>query len=86
MKIALIAMAAALTFAAPANADWSLFEGQSFPEQTLDEKYALPTAGWDVRVYEWTPKGSADTACIMVFAEKGPVGMQCFAKKTNGGL
>lgn len=45
------------------------------------DKYKLEAYGFDLRVYEWTPKGNPDVTCITAFGEKGPVGLQCFETK-----
>lgn len=77
--VAVIAMA----MAKPAEADWSFWGSMSFEQHQLDAAYKLPTAGYDVRVYEFTPKGNPNLTCVMPFAEKaGAAGLQCFEKAT----
>lgn len=79
-KLIIIAAIMAAT-APPAIADgWAWIGGQTFPEKKPEAAYRLKTAGWDTRVYEWTPEGAPGHVCVAQFAEKGPVGMQCFPK------
>lgn len=69
--------------AKPVQADWAFWGSMAFKDRELDAAYKLPTAGYDVRVYEFTPKGNPGVSCVMPFAEKaGAVGIQCFEKGT----
>ncbi len=40
----------------------------------------IESAGWDLRVYEFTPNSSTTTQCIFV-AGTNKAGLQCFDKK-----
>lgn len=67
--------------AKPVQADWAFWGSMTFKDRELDAAYKLPTAGYDVRVYEFTPKGNPGVSCVMPFAEKaGAIGIQCFEK------
>jgi len=59
-------------FGSVATIDW---------ETKKSDKYKLEAYGFDLRVYEWNPKGNPDVTCITAFGEKGPIGMQCFETK-----
>jgi hypothetical protein len=80
MKKIYLAAAIAIAIPTTAMADWSILSGQTFETVEPDSKYQLDTAGWNTRVYEWTPKSNPNVFCIAQFSEKGPVGMYCFEK------
>jgi len=48
-----------------------------------DNYYTVDTAGENVRVYEWTPKGAKYIQCISMFTEssKKSPNTQCFRKQ-----
>lgn len=71
------------THAAAQSRDWSFWSGMTMDEKEPDAAYQLETAGWNTRVYEWTPETAPHVTCIAQFADAGPVGMQCFPKVKN---
>jgi hypothetical protein len=77
--IALASILAILAFPVFAQ-DGSWLFGQSLEDRKNDSAYQMETAGWDVRVYEFTPEANSKYTCIMAFASKGPVGFQCIPK------
>lgn len=80
MKNIYLAAAIAIVIPTGAMADWAFFTGMTFETVKPDSVYQLDTAGFNTRVYEWTPKSNSDVFCIAQFSDKGPVGMQCFEK------
>jgi len=64
---------------------WSTVSGMFMKEVKPDKKYTLDTVGVNIRVYEWSPLGSKDKLCVLVFPNASddkvavPV-MQCFKK------
>lgn len=66
------------TFATPVAADWFHVLNTMGWKETKAEHYKVPASGIDVRVYEWDTL-DAKHRCVMAFASKGPVGMQCFS-------
>lgn len=47
-------------------------------------KYKLKTYGFDVRVYEWTPKDNPDMRCVFVAGETNSTGVACYPAKQGG--
>ena len=41
-------------------------------------EYKLNTYGFDVRVYEWTPKDNENMRCIFVAGESNSTGVACY--------
>lgn len=82
MKPLVILLFAALlsTPAFGQSRDWSFWGGMTLGEKDPDAAYKLETAGWNTRIYEWTPETAPHMTCIAQFADAGPVGMQCFPK------
>lgn len=81
MKLTIATIALGVITATSANA--GLFDSVTTSgwDTKQSEKYKLEAYGYDLRVYEWTPKGNPDVTCITAFSEKGPVGLQCFETK-----
>lgn len=63
-----------------AGASWSnlLTMGNSTIKPTV--KYDLETAGWDARLYEFTPAYNKDLSCIFVATEGGNGGLTCYER------
>ena len=78
---------AAMLFTAvafPAHADlWAWSKNSRLEPKDAIAAYRVPTLGLDVRVYEWSPKSSPDTVCVMAFGQTNPVGLQCFPKNSK---
>lgn len=59
---------------------WTWSKNSRLKPKEPTASYRVPTLGLDVRVYEWIPKGSPNTVCIMAFGQTQPVGLQCVPK------
>ena len=83
MKRLLIMATLAATVATTASA--GLFDSLATSdwETKKSDNYKLDAYGFDLRVYEWTPKGNPNVTCITAFGEKGSVGLQCFENETK---
>ncbi len=58
---------------------------RNLPLQDADYSYELDTWQENSEVYEFTPKASADRACIMLMLDSGAdMGLSCFPKGTQG--
>ena len=55
----------------------SVFNGEQI---TTDKTTRLEMAGWDGRVYEFTPKTAQHMQCVFV-SGKRKAGLHCFEKK-----
>lgn len=55
----------------------------SWDTKTPTGKYLLSTYGYDVRVYEWTPKDNKDVTCVFVAGQENSSGVACYPKKTK---
>jgi len=84
MKKSIAVIMAAIALAAtPVQA--GLFDSMAtsgWPNKVPEQKYTLDVYGFDVRVYEWTPKEDKNARCTAMFSQSGPVGIQCW-KKTD---
>ena len=52
------------------------------PLMHTDQTSRLESAGWDMRVYEFTPRTSPNTQCVYVAGERKG-GLACFPKEVN---
>lgn len=43
-----------------------------------DHKYKLESYGFDVRVYEWTPKDNKNVRCVFVAGNENSSGVACY--------
>ena len=82
MKLIFAAIALS-AIASTASAGWLDSAATSSWDTKKSDKYKLEAYGFDLRVYEWSPKGNSDVTCITAFGEKGPVGLQCFENEKN---
>ena len=55
--------------------------GQNLEDRENDSAYQMEAAGWDVRVYEFTPVANENVTCIFISGSNGPFGFQCFEKE-----
>ena len=60
-------------FASVATSGWE--------DKKPDHKYIVETYGYDVRVYEWTPKNNPDVSCVFVAGNENSSGVACYPKK-----
>ena len=82
MKYA-IALTATL-FATTAHADlWTWSKNNKLEPKETTAAYRVPTLGYDVRVYEWSPKGAPEIVCVMAFGQTHPVGLQCVPRSAD---
>lgn len=82
MKLTIAALALGAFTATTANAGLFDSVATSDWETKKSDKYKLEAYGFDLRVYEWHPKGNPNVTCITAFSEKGPIGLQCFETET----
>ena len=80
MKLTIAALALGAFTATTANAGLFDSVATSDWETKKSDKYKLEAYGFDLRVYEWSPKGNPNIVCVTAFSEKGPIGLQCFEK------
>lgn len=73
----LFILAAVLMLAACDNG--SVFNGQT---KLPDNVTRLETAGWDARIYEFTPSTAQNMTCVFVAGSK-KAGLDCFSKKVK---
>lgn len=52
-------------------------------DKAPEHKYKLNTYGYDVRVYEWTPKNNKNISCVFVAGETNSTGIACYPKKSK---
>ena len=52
-------------------------------EKKPDHKYMVETHGFDVRVYEWTPKENKNISCVFVAGNSNSSGVACYPKKVK---
>jgi hypothetical protein len=78
MKFALTALVLSAFTATSASAGWLDSVATKDWETKKSDKYKLEAYGFDLRVYEWNPRGNSNVTCITAFSEKGPIGLQCF--------
>ena len=78
MKLTIATIAVGLIAATSASAGWLDSAATSGWDTKESEKYKLEAYGFDLRVYEWNPKGNSNVTCVTAFGETGPVGLQCF--------
>ena len=57
-------------FSTVATGDW--------PTEQVEVKYKLSTYGYDVRVYEWTPKYNKNVRCVFVAGNENSSGTACY--------
>lgn len=84
MKKLLLAGLLATAIATPAHA--GLFDSVAtgnWPTKSVTAKYKLDTYGYDVRVYEWTPKDNKNVTCVFVAGNENSSGVACYDKKTK---
>ena len=62
-------------FSSVVTSDWELKKPSS--------KYMVETYGFDVRVYEWTPKDNPNYTCVFVAGNNNSSGVACYPKKTK---
>lgn len=82
MKYALTLAIALMGTSATADL-WTWGKNSQLKPKEPNAAYRVPTLGLDVRVYEWTPKNSPNTVCIMAFGQTHPVGLQCVPKSVK---
>lgn len=80
MKLTIATAALTALVATTANAGLFSSVATSDWDTKQSEKYKLEAYGFDLRVYEWSPKGNPNVVCVTAFGENGPVGLQCFEK------
>ena len=78
MKLTIATIALGVITATSANAGLFDSAATSGWDTKESDKYKLESYGYDLRVYEWTPKGNPNVTCITAFSKTGPVGLQCF--------
>lgn len=69
--------------AASAGGLLSGFATYDWETREPDAKFKLRAHGFDLRVYEWTPKTDPTMRCTVMFGESGPSGMECWKKDSN---
>lgn len=50
-------------------------------KKNTEHKYTVETYGFDVRVYEWTPKDNPKYTCVFVAGNENSSGVACYPKK-----
>lgn len=73
------AMAAAMLSTSVAHA--GLFDSAAtsgWPTIEKVQKYKVSTYGYDVRVYEWTPKDNKNQRCVFVAGSENSSGVACY--------
>ena len=53
----------------------------NWPTKKPSAKYKVETYGYDIRVYEWTPKDNKNITCVFVAGNKNSSGVACYPKK-----
>ena len=83
MKQLMIMTALVATVATTASA--GLFDSVATRNWDTKESdnYKLEAYGFDLRIYEWNPKGNPNVTCITGFSEVGSIGIQCFETKSD---
>jgi len=79
-KLALaLAVAISATISLPSHA--GLFDSvvtSGWGERPIAAKYKIDTHGFNVRVYEWTPKYNKDVRCVFVAGSENSSGNACY--------
>ncbi|MDI3325657.1 hypothetical protein QKW35_14860 [Pontibacterium granulatum] len=71
------ALLGALTFTAHAGLFDQIATG-TWDSVEPTAAYKLETYGYNVRVYEWTPKDNPNTRCVFVAGETNSTGVACY--------
>lgn len=81
-----VACAVALTVGTMASAHAGLFDSAAtsgWPTIENVKKYKVSTYGYDVRVYEWTPKDNKNVRCVFVAGNENSSGVACYPVEPN---
>lgn len=63
----------------PANAGlWDSMATSNMPTQDSEHRYKVETYGYNVRVYEWTPKDNKNVRCVFVAGSENSSGVACY--------
>ena len=79
MKKIIVMLVVFLMISAPAFAGlFSSLATDDWPTENVRSKYKLSTYGYDVRVYEWTPKDNKNVRCVFVAGNENSSGTACY--------
>ena len=68
-----------ILIASTAQAGWIASVANSdLPEVKPESKYELDTYGFDVRIYEWTPKDNKNVRCVLAAGNENSSGVACY--------
>lgn len=85
-KIATLAIVLASMFTSTAQAGWvDSLTTSNWPTQKPTTKYKLDSHGWDVRIYEWTPKDNPNVRCVFVAGNQNSSGVACYDVGSKNG-
>lgn len=79
MKKCIAAALLSASVALPANA--GMFDSiatSGWDEKRAKSKYKLDVYGYDVRVYEWTPKDNKNVRCVLIAGNENSSGVACY--------
>jgi|AntRauTorcE11897_2_1112592.scaffolds.fasta_scaffold28584_2 opacity protein-like surface antigen len=57
---------------------WDTAVTSGWPTIENVTKYKVSTHGYDVRVYEWTPKDNKNVRCVFVAGSENSSGVACY--------
>lgn len=78
-KKVLTAVALTVTMTTTAHAGlWDSAVTSGWPTKDVTTKYKLDTYGFDVRVYEWTPRDNKNVRCVFVAGSNNSTGVACY--------
>lgn len=62
---------------------WDSLATSGMPTDDVDHKYKLDVHGYNVRVYEWTPKENPNVSCVFLAGNENSSGVACYEKKSK---
>lgn len=83
-KVVVIAGAVLISVLGASVAQAGLFDSAAtsgWPTIENVTKYKVSTYGYDVRVYEWTPKDNKNVRCVFVAGNENSSGVACYPVK-----
>jgi len=78
LLLAAIAMLVPMETNAGIIANLGMMAATTGQETRQTQAYKLDVLGFNVRVYEWTPKASKTTRCVLVVGADNSTGVACY--------
>lgn len=77
-KILLIIVATLLAVSSASAGVWDSMATSGWDEKSPTAKYKLDVYGYDVRIYEWTPKDNPNIRCVFAAGNENSSGVSCY--------